>query len=404
MSSTLPLLLKRLLSALRDSASPAFRVAELINLSPEGTRALLRMKILRRTAPSSSWEHPTWGHVEVVRIGGRPFLSLPDSPAAAPRAVDEQELEQVQLDQAAFARWIADDNELDDARDLSGNLWTLGHGTMHGLPATVLYVPSPFAVSAFGDLISIADAMPEGRLTVVLAPTLAQMTRDEIRSLHRRRVIPESLHSLLSAGRVDLQKVSPPAQAGGVTTANVFRRTGTGWEIRFQGGDIHAVADLSGMDEIWFLLRNPGKDFEVSEIANQLAALDDEDVPVRSRGTKTKSTRDLPADVRRELAELILEKEAAEESEGKDAVARIDEEIAGLLGRHGIKDSFGGLVKREGDDLNAEVERVYKATGRALGAILKTGDLRGLGDHLKRCMSRRPPLSFRPDQPQVWQT
>ena len=209
------------------------------------------------------------------------------------------------------------------------------------------------------------------------------------------------LRTLVDGRGIELTLPQVPSDFGAV---NIFRRTGNGWQIRFQGGDLFALNKMAGMDVIWFLLRNPGQEFEISEISNQLAGIDEDFAPVRSRGSQAKSIRDLPTDAQEELKDLLRDKEAAEESQEHASVQRLSSEIDDLLKRYGVKDSHAKVLKREGDDAATEAETTYKAIGRVFSAIKKTEGLELLAEHLSKHLQRRPPFGYTPDQPVVWQT
>lgn len=403
MSSTPPSLLKRLLEGLRSTPDPVFPEKELRSRWPDATEFLLAERVLRRT--SSSHLHEVDGeHRTVITVRGKRFLINPERPGAVGTAVGDSNIDRLQLNEQSFAKWIANHNGLDDVRDFAGGAWTIGRRILHGWPTRVFYLRSGWNMDRIAQITSLARESVDGEMLLVIAASFAGIPLETLRRISPDRLLTATLLSLTEGERIELAKATFPRLSLGEGDSNIFSRTGAGWTVRYGAGPIHGFPDMAGMNEIWFLLRSPGKNFEVQEIANELAGVDDKDAPVRLRGSSARSTKDLPPEAKKEFVALIREKEEAEEAGAEDTVKRIEGEIRDMFRLHGISDTLAGRMEREGDALKAEVERVYKATGRVIAALSKTNGLENLAKHLQQFLERRPPLSYRPDPPVVWRT
>jgi len=400
----LPSLLKSLLKGLQQTDAPAFPVAVLNGIEAEGTAMLTRLRILHPVAPAVWFDHPIHGPLRVESVGEKFYLHDPHAPGLTPIEVAAAELRRVALNQRAFAEWIADTNGLDDARDLGTEVWTLGQCSMRGLRVLVVYVPAPRPSGALRELEMLAASQETAGTIIAIAPSLAGIGKEDIARFAAKRIFFQSLHPLACTTGFDLNLSDVPQPMSVRAKENVFRRTGNGWEVAFGGSDPCPFKKQSGMNEIWFLLRNPNTEFSAAEVVNQLANIRDEDRVVRSRGSRGKSIKDLPSPAQAEARDFLHAMSKARD-DGNDATLQgLQRDYGDFCKEHGIKDTFAGSAKREGDDFTNEVERVSKGIRRSIKVISETDGLNPLGEHLTKFLNHRATLNYIPTPPVDWRT
>lgn len=403
MSSPPQSLIERLLEGLRNVQDPAFIAADFGRNWPDQTSAFLAERILKKIPPAETPYIPGVGYRQIITIGGKEYLTDPDAPGSSFEPLDF-DLSRLQLDEKRFVQWIADGNSLDDVREFSGAVWLMGKCVLHGWQTNVFYMRPGWDVDRLGQIAALARDTSEGEMFLLVAASFAGISLETLRRVTPSRFATATLFSLVEGERINLEKCQLPQLSLGEGEPNIFSRTGSGWTVRYGGGQIHGFPDVAGMHEIWFLLRNPGKEFTSAKITNALAGIDEKDAPIRVRGSTARSRRDLPKEAKEEFVELMREKEEAEETGASATAKRVKGEIQDLLKRFGITDSIERYVAREGDVMNAEVERIYKALGRAIDVFAKTDGLEHFAKHLRQFLARRSPLSYQPDQPVDWRT
>jgi hypothetical protein len=400
----LPSLLKSLLKGLQQTDVPAFPVAVLNRLEAEGTAMLTRLRVLHPVAPAGWFDHPFHGSLRVEPVGEKFYLHDPYAPGVTPIEVAVAELSRVALSQRALAEWIADSNSLDDARDFGTEVWTLGQRSMRGLRVLVVYMPSPRPSGALRELEMLAASQGTAGTTMAISPNLAGIGKDDIARFAAKRIFFQNLHPLVCTTGFDLNLSDVPQPMSVRPKENIFRRTGNGWEVAFGGSAPCPFKKQSGMDEIWFLLRNPTTEFSAAEVVNQLANIPDEDRVVRSRGSRGKGIADLPSPAQVEARDFLRAMCKARD-DGDDATLQgLKRDYGDFCKTHGIKDTFAGSGKREGDDFTNEVERVSKAIRRSIKVISETDGLKPLGEHLTKFLKHRATLSYIPAPPVDWRT
>lgn len=138
-----------------------------------------------------------------------------------------------------------------------------------------------------------------------------------------RKATPEQI----SAIKLILRSApaSEDAHATEVAGRNVFRRAGSHWDVRFEGGEVFHLEDTLGARYLAHLLQHPG---EVISAFDLEVAICPDKANARARDSIQEQLD--PETVRsymRELSRLRVEREAATEDGDAARVERLDQEI-----------------------------------------------------------------------------
>ena len=268
----------------------------------------------------------------------------------------------------------------------------------------ILYYPGPaskkdllIAVKDFN--IEIAEA---GTVHLLLIPTAVSLSKEDLGWIEGRGLSLDYLYRLATDDGIDLGQVELPDYRP--APGCFFRRSADGWEVGFDTTKPRAVLDKSGMEAIWFLLRNPGEEFTAVAINDQLNAFLSGPAPMRLSGSKAKSIADLPPEVKKEVGELTAEIARAKEDNDERGYRDANEDYKRILKDHGIKDSFGGMAARENDDYAKEAGSLTRAIKRCIESLEQTTELSELAAHLETHLEWGKSFRYAPPEIPRWRT
>jgi hypothetical protein len=396
-------LLKLLLEGTGESTEPIFSAASLKDACPEAFALLKAKKVLQRVAtPETLILEGSYGAVR--QVSGKWFwISLGES--AAPWVeVGPDALETYKLSHRRLLAWLAECCSTSKEVNADGMVWSLGSVIIQGRRCQVLYYPGTASkanfLEAIRDLESAATEIPR----VLLLPVGVSLDAVTESRWQERGLSAQHLYGVATETGFDLEKAKIPAAGRSAKPGYYFRRSADGWEVGFNTTKPRAVKDKSGMEAIWWLLRNPGNKRTAEQLLLELAGLDPGKSPVMSAGSRAKSVKDLPSDVKAKLQELYQEAGRCREDQDERGLADAQEEIKVLFKQYGIKDPFAGKVEREGDDKAKAGNSLGVAIGRCFSAFKKTKELEGLADHLEAYIDRWTSFSYDPPGEIQWIT
>jgi tetratricopeptide (TPR) repeat protein len=251
--------------------------------------------------------------------------------------------------------------------------------------------------------------------TVGLDAAVAQLGQVEPRAVPAPAALELARRAMRSDGAAAEPQTLRPPSAGATSTAPTtrnasqphLRQVGAMWSVLFDGNTVH-LPDMKGLHDLATLLRQPGREVHVLDLA---AAVPAGVVPAQRRDDAGVDGQ--PGDLgdivdeqarsayKRRLTEL--EEELAEADRLGDAVraasyaAERDALIAQLSQAYGLS----GRVRRAGDP----VERARSAVGWRVRTALKKireADPK-LGRHLQHSVHTGVWCSYRPDEPVDWE-
>jgi tetratricopeptide (TPR) repeat protein len=184
------------------------------------------------------------------------------------------------------------------------------------------------------------------------------------------------------------------------TPQNLFQHQGEYWVVGYAGRDAR-VRDRRGLRYIARLLREPGREFHVADLA-AMGAPAPSGGPARRRNASTLAVPDAQARAAYRERLVGLERDAEEAERFNDpgrahaARAEIEHLRAELAQRYGR-----GSDARE---RNTEVERIRKAVTKCIRAALTgiTAAHPALGRHLRVSLRTGTFCSYAPEQPTDW--
>lgn len=182
---------------------------------------------------------------------------------------------------------------------------------------------------------------------------------------------------------------------------NSFRKTGTGWRLRFNGGEELPFRALDGLYYISLLLAEPGKRFTGSELFAALGMMKPKPkrlaVSENAGDTRQAANRGKQAELRRlnsNLQDVRKDLEKANRDGDEAAAERLKFDKEQILSE--IEELKTAAEKRAKNDRDA-VRRTIKL---AIAAIAK--DQPELAGHLQPIVSRPGPFVYEPSPPVAW--
>ncbi len=404
MSYRLQPILRSLLEGVSRSERPVFFEADLEAIDPAGLRLLLQERVLRSAGIPDAVEDTECGTATVHLHQKCRFLIDPENPGRDWTIADERSLRRCRFDHRAMLDWIARGNGMAGEASPSGPLWTVGTSIVGGLRCRILYYPGIGSRDAL--LLAVKDfrvtASDAKTVHLLLIPAAVALSNEDLAWIEEKGIFLEPLYRLAGDDGIDIGTARLPDYRP--TLGYYFRRSASGWEVGYDTTMPRAVPKKSGMDAIWFLLRNPGEEFTAMAINDQLH-LSESGVPrARSTGSRAKSIADLPPGVKKELSELRAEMARAKEKNDERTRRDADEEYKRILRDHGIKDSFAGMTARENDDQAKEAETLTRSIKRCLDSLEKTRELSELVDHLRANLEWGTRFIYGPPETPPWRT
>lgn len=331
------------------------------------------------------------------------WISFEDS-AAPWIEVGPDDLETYRLSHRRLLAWLAECYGTSKEMNADGKVWSLGSVIIQGRRCQVLYYPGsaskPQFLDAVRDLESATTEIPR----VLLLPVAVSLDPVTESRWQERGLFAQQLYGVATETGLDLEKAKIPAYGLRAKPGYYFRRSADGWEVGFNTTKPRAVKDKSGMEPIWWLLRNPRNKRTAEQLLLELAGLDPEKSLVMSAGSRAKSVADLSSDVKAKFKELSQEAKQCREDQNERGLADVQEELKMMLKQYGIKDPFAGKVEREGDDKAKAGNSLGVAIGRCFSAFKKTKELEGLADHLEAYIDRWTSFAYDPPGEIPWIT
>jgi hypothetical protein len=400
MSSKLRPLLQRLLECVSRAEAPVFHEAELLAIDPAGLHLLRQERVLMDNGIATEIEHPQNGSMLVRKLGSGWVLVDPQNPARDLISVDVGVLRLLRFSHVALLEWIARTNGMAGESTTGGDIWTVGTANLGGSRCRVLYFPGIASRDHLLLALRNFSAESSAEIQFLLMPAAIKLSSNDLAWIESKRLYVEPLYRLAVDNGFDLSRARVP-QSNRRGAEYCFRRSGAGWEVGFDTTIPRAVPDKAGMVQIWFLLRNPKKEFTAIAINNDLNAAKE---VAHSSGTRARTIADLPVLVKRQLRNLLAEMQSAKENNDERAERDAKEEYSQILKQNGIKDTFAGKGKRDGDDDAKEGDTMRKAIERSIVALRKTPELRSLAQHLDTCLKRGARFSYEPPEIPPWRT
>jgi hypothetical protein len=418
MSSSFRALIRCLLDGAGQTIGPCFTVAELNALSSDGLSLLRREKVLVRTAIPEEISHPSHGHVAVTKMGGNWYLVPLSNPALDWIKVKTDEIERVRLSHLGLLKWVARECEIAGDPSFNGPIWTMGATVLSGRRFRVLYYPGPAISDRLLAAIQMLDPHDGGIPQLLLLPFTLSLTVHELSRLEGRGLFLIHLYLITTENGIDLELATLPETTPARKSGYYFQRVrgSKSWEVGFNTSEPKAVSNIVAMSRLWVLIRNPYKIFTASLLTNELNGLSNDrkrngqpdantKAPVRSKGTRGRSSTDLTDKQRIEAKQICAEMMAAKEEYGAESREFRDAEEAWkhFSHKHGLAEVHGGVVKREGDDAAKEAEAVRRSIDRWIDSNLG-GELDALARHLDKCVTRGVNFSYDPPEELPWRT
>ncbi len=188
-------------------------------------------------------------------------------------------------------------------------------------------------------------------------------------------------------------KRRPPADAPATGDTHVFRRDGDFWTITYAGRTIR-VKDLKGLHYVRTLLREPGREFHVADLAGaglgrHESGLTEPNPDAKARAEYRKRVKDL----REQLAEAEENNDVGRASRAREELDRLSEELIAAyspeIAAHGRNRLRENIRKAVAKNIRAAVGRIgsaHEALSRHLANAIHTGTF----------------CSYRPEKPTDW--
>lgn len=418
MSSNFRKLFRYLLEGAARTAEAVFPAAELRAIDPDGLDMLRREKVLTRATLPTELHHPEFGWMDVRQFDGKWFLVDAADPSRDWIKVEADQIRRFRFSHRGMLRWIARGCGTEDEVHTSDGIWTVGTANVQGRWCRILYYPGPASEDR---LLACLRTIDSGDVTVphlVLLPVAVSLESAELSQLEARGIFVDFLYRLASNQGIDLESFRLPVVSMDGKPGYFFRRVGDGksWEVGFNTAKPTGVPGGVAMDRIWLLLRNPGKEFQASDITDELEGVSSDRsqnkrhvnspaVTIRSTGTRARSLQDLTPAQKQEGAEIYRELARAREEDGEHSQEFREAEEAWKHFRteYGITETFAGKAKRENDDTAKEAARIEKSIDRWIKGCRKAG-MTELADHLAASINRGSSFCYAPETVPPWQT
>lgn len=224
-----------------------------------------------------------------------------------------------------------------------------------------------------------------------------QAIQDNAGALFRDGLSPNSLVRMVLPTEA-AQSAQPPTPEPSLAD-NVFRRRGSGWEMRYCGGELLVYMPSKGLAYLYVLLINPNR----VHTPEELACLIDRDRPRYALGNAGERIDDDALSAYRVRYDRL--REDLEDARSRTDVERetvIREEMSHLAQEIQASTGRGGELRIVADDAERVRKSVGNAISRAVGSIRKYDQ--NLANHLTRpILTRGRFLCYRPDPGTVWQ-
>lgn len=183
-----------------------------------------------------------------------------------------------------------------------------------------------------------------------------------------------------------------------VSTAprNVFRRAGSHWDVRFEGGECFHLEATLGAKYLDYLLHHPG---EVISAFDLEVAICPDKANARSRDSiQEKLDPDTVRSYLRELTRLRQEREDAAERGDRAEVDRLDEEVGAVEAALRVSGRDAGDA---GERARGNVSKAIAVVRRRLAAGSKAE--REFGRHIEQFVSVGYECSYRQPNDRFWE-
>lgn len=185
---------------------------------------MISLGLLRQTTNAEWIESEKGWRRKVVCIGGSPYLIDPDAPGRKPEPTTNSDIARLKLGERDFAEWIASSNSLRGKREFSRDIWTLGRMNIGELKADCFFVPCASRAKAAEILLSEAETILVGYISVVLCALMDWIPAAIVKQLERRRVIVTEMSQLIDGLQICISKVDiPTIETHQVTGQEVIR-------------------------------------------------------------------------------------------------------------------------------------------------------------------------------------
>lgn len=359
------------------------------------------------------------GTGEIVAVCG-------DSPRRCERVVlTENDVLLYRFDVQALCRELARLLEIQprfEAVTGAGATWVVGVRSPDRGDDFLVYLTIPLEPEDLRQAASrLVGTSPERFL--LLAPTEENRdltTRELLRSHGSRFDTLKALVASDDAGNFSGARSPAEVFAGlepgpGDDEANLFKRSGKAWKIRYQGEEEILLPHLVGLQYLAALLREPRREFHVTDLAAAAG-----EAPARTPGTTSarKLREELTSDGLNAAGERLDSKARADY---KKRLQKIEKELQQAEGNRDLAtaerlraeqqfiedelQSASGLhdrSRRTGDPVKRKQDQVRNAIDRALGKIRERD--RTLADHLDGALRRGKDWSYHPEPPVSWIT
>lgn len=215
--------------------------------------------------------------------------------------------------------------------------------------------------------------------------------------------------------RTDLDRLPHPGtdlvtktSASPTDQPHVFRRAGSDWEVRFDGGERQLYRHSLGMLYLHALVERQGQPVSVHDLdadANRFAArpttggVDELLVHNRNNSGPVLDGRAL-RQLRQQLQESAREREVAARDRDTVRLDQLDEEMRELERHLSRATRPGGLPVNVGDDHKNVLDRITKAIRRAIRAIESRDPV--AGRHFDAAVHTGGDCIYRPPSPVSW--
>ncbi|MDP8960218.1 MAG: tetratricopeptide repeat protein, partial [Actinomycetota bacterium] len=194
-----------------------------------------------------------------------------------------------------------------------------------------------------------------------------------------------------------------PEQAAEANGANVFRREGDVWLLRFDGEEAR-VKDTRGLRAIARLLTSPGRDFHVLDLVADIAPSAGGDAEADSTNEQghagTVSDERARAEYRQRLAVLEKEIDEAVMDDDPERASRAQVERRAILAQLTASYGSAGRPRRGGDPAERAQSTMAWRIGSALGRIERAHP--ALASHLRHSIRIGMFCSYAPDWATSW--
>jgi hypothetical protein len=217
----------------------------------------------------------------------------------------------------------------------------------------------------------------------------------------RRRTLPPSCLLRMVYDEGEAGPAAPPAAAASpATPANVFRRKGQAWEVRFAGRTAFILLPSKGAAYLHLLLQQPGRPVSAARTAAGVAG-DPAKFALGNAGDV--ADRDALTAYRADYQDHVEEMEKARKAGDEVLMGQLQKDMAALLDAIRKAQGLGGRPRKAGDDRDRVRKAVAIAVRRAVADIAKYDP--GLAEHLSPPRLRYGrDLCYDPPASVAWET